>query len=149
MIYKSLCIACASTALVLGGCGATDPASSAPAEVTASIDQATSSPVVFTWLLSDLGQGGWIGGPLYANGTVGGGGAYAEDGCVARFQGTVWSQAGGMIDICIDATILRGTCPFPSSFCLSQLGVTLPITGTPEKVTLFGDDHIIRVTPTH
>ena len=80
-----------------------------------------------------------------ANGASVGGWLRTSSGTEEAF---VWSESGGMIDICIDATILRGTCPFPSSFCLSQLGVTLPITGTPEKVTLFGDNHVIRVTPT-
>src|SRR6266542_2668261 len=35
------------------------------------------SPVVGSYAFEDLGQGGWAGGPLYADGTVGGGGSFS------------------------------------------------------------------------
>ena len=36
-------------------------------------------PVEYTWTLAALGQGGWIGGPLFNDGSVGGGGAFSAN----------------------------------------------------------------------
>jgi hypothetical protein len=33
--------------------------------------------VEYTWTLATLGQLGWVGGPLFADGTVGGGGTFS------------------------------------------------------------------------
>ena len=38
---------------------------------------AAAKSVEYTWTLAALGQGGWIGGPLFDDGTVGGGGAFS------------------------------------------------------------------------
>jgi hypothetical protein len=36
--------------------------------------KASGADVEYTWTLAALGQGGWLGGPLYEDGSAGGGG---------------------------------------------------------------------------
>ena len=71
---------------------------------TASAAQARGGDVEYTWTLAALGQGGWVGGPLYEDGSAGGGGAYSEDNgeVVARLRAVSWTEdAQGNISICI------------------------------------------------
>jgi hypothetical protein len=66
--------------------------------------KATAGSVEYTWTLAALGQGGWIGGPLFEDGTVGGGGAFSADNgrLLARFIPTTWTE-----DVGADHGLLR------------------------------------------
>src|SRR5262245_12106048 len=67
--------------------------------------------VEYTWTLAALGQGGWIGGPLFADGTVGGGGAFSAGNgqLLADFNPTSWSENSlGQVTICFDVTVRKG-----------------------------------------
>jgi hypothetical protein len=105
--------------------------------------------VEYTWSLVSLGQDGWIGGPLFEDGTVGGGGAFsANNGKLrAHFDPTTWSEdAGGNLTICFDITIVRGRPDaLPPSLCIGPT----PPTGTPTHLELLGQDHIFRITEIH
>ncbi len=107
-----------------------------------------SSPVVGTYSFVDLGQGGWAGGPLFADGTVGGGGAFSFDNGknVGTIEATSWSPAGtGFINLCFTDTATKGALLFPSPACF-----TLPVTGTPIKVSFApGELSVLRVTLNH
>jgi hypothetical protein len=111
----------------------------------ASAALAADSPVVGSYTFADLGQGGWAGGPLFADGTVGGGGGFSIDNgqSVGIIKATSWSPAGpGLINLCFTDTAIKGSLLFPSPLCF-----TLPVTGTPIKVSFEpGELSILRVT---
>ena len=102
--------------------------------------------VEYTWTLSALGQGGWVGGPLFADGTVGGGGAFSfSNGRVlADIAPTTWSEnAAGEITVCLNIIERRGPPgALPPALCI---GPATP-TGTATKIIFLGDEHIFRVT---
>lgn len=106
-------------------------------------------PVEYTWTLAALGQGGWIGGPLFEDGSVGGGGAFSVGNgrVVARFLPTSWTEdASERISVCFDVDIIKGPSgALPPTICTPP---TEP-NGTPEKVILFGSEHIFRITEIH
>ena len=101
------------------------------------------SPVEYTWTLAALGQGGWVGGPLYEDGTSAGGGALSVNNgqFVARFIPTTWTEpTEDVLNICFDVVPIKPA-QAPSSMC-----ITAEVTGTPTKVILFGEEHILRVS---
>ena len=104
--------------------------------------------VEYTWSLAALGQGGWVGGPLYEDGSAGGGGAFsAENGqIVARLKAVSWTEdADENITVCISATIIKGPADaLPSLFCTPPS----PVTDTAIKIILFGDLHSFRISET-
>jgi hypothetical protein len=109
---------------------------------------ASSSPVEYTWTLAALGQGGWVGGPLYVDGSAGGGGAYSEENgeIVARLRAVSWTEdAEENITVCISATIIKGPADaLPPLFCTPPS----PVTDTPIKIMLFDEPHIFRISET-
>lgn len=99
--------------------------------------------VEYTWTLAALGQQGWIGGPLFADGSVGGGGAFsaANGQVLANLAPTTWSEnAAGEITVCFDILVKRGA--LPPSLCI---GPAAP-TGTATKIIFLGEEHIFRIT---
>ena len=107
----------------------------------------TSGDVEYTWTLAALGQGGWIGGPLFEDGTVGGGGAFSmgNGSVIALFRPTTWSEnAADEITVCFDVILKKGA-GLPSSICIGPAEVT----GTPIRIDLFGGPHIFRITENH
>ena len=103
-------------------------------------------PVEYTWTLAAVGQGGWIGGPLFRDGGVGGGGAFSANNgqLLAHFDPTEWSEdASGNITVCFDITVVKGDeDALPPSLCVGPAEVT----GTPVHLELLGLDHIFRIT---
>ena len=102
--------------------------------------------VEYSWTFAALGQGGWIGGPLFEDGTVGGGGALSSDNGqqVAKFEPTTWTEDDqDVITVCFDVIQKKGT-GLPPSICISG-----EVTGTPTIVNVFGSDHIFRITENH
>jgi hypothetical protein len=103
-------------------------------------------PVEYTWTLAALGQDGWIGGPLFEDGTVGGGGAFSANNghLLAHFDPTVWTEdASENITVCFDITIQKGPADaLPPPLCVGPAEVT----GTPVHLELLGQDHIFRIT---
>lgn len=61
--------------------------------------------VVGSYTVADLGQGGWAGGPLYADGTLGGGGGVAFSTPVGtevwRVTGGTWAPSGATVTLCL------------------------------------------------
>src|SRR5262245_36902454 len=94
--------------------------------------------VEYTWTLAALGQGGWIGGPLFEDGSVGGGGALSLDNgqLLARFTPTTWTEdSAENITICFDVTVRKGpTDALPPTICVGPT----PATGTPVRMLIFG-----------
>jgi hypothetical protein len=105
--------------------------------------------VEYTWTLAALGQEGWIGGPLFADGTVGGGGAFsaANGQILADFAPTTWSEnAAGQVTVCFDIIERRGPPgALPSSLCVGPVAPT----GTATKIIFLGEEHIFRLTELH
>jgi hypothetical protein len=104
----------------------------------------TTADVEYTWTLAALGQGGWIGGPLFEDGTVGGGGAFSMDNgsVVAVFRPTTWSEnAAEEITVCFDVFLKKGA-GLPSNLCIGPAEVT----GTPIRIDFLGGPHIFRIT---
>jgi hypothetical protein len=103
-------------------------------------------PVEYTWTLAALGQGGWIGGPLFEDGSVGGGGAFSSDNgqIIASFEPTSWTEdADDNITVCFNVTIRKGPADaLPSTICTPPA----PETGTPVKMIIFGSEHIFRIS---
>lgn len=103
-------------------------------------------PVEYTWTLAALGQDGWIGGPLFEDGSVGGGGAFSANNgqLLASLDPTNWTEdANGDITVCFDITIRKGPAnALPPSLCIGPAAVT----GTPTHLLLLGEDHIFRIT---
>ena len=115
---------------------------------TASPAKASGGKVEYTWTLAALGQGGWIGGPLYEDGSAGGGGAYSDDNgeVVARLRAVSWIEdAEGNISVCIRTTFIKGFDEdLPAFFCTPPS----PVTDTAIKIMLFGEPHIFRISET-
>ncbi len=111
------------------------------------------SPVQYTFTFTDLGQpGAHGGGPLYADGTAGGGITLsALDGqVIVDLEATSWSEIipGELVDICFDTVPIKGPALLPPSFCFSQFGLALPVSRTPAYLSNpFADLALIRVTP--
>lgn len=110
--------------------------------------------VEYTWTIADLGQGVWGGGPLYADGSAGGylPVSLANGQMIFQLNPTSWSEVdgGAAVDICFHLKEIKGTSGFPSNFCLSDLGVIMPVSRTP--VIMSDPDAaslrtLIRVTP--
>ena len=110
------------------------------------------SPVQYTFTFTDLGQGGHGGGPLYADGSADGHIAISVmDGqVVAQFDATSWSWVvpGETIDICFDVHQIKGPPLFPPSVCFTDVGIVLPVGGTPVIISNpLADQALVRVTP--
>jgi hypothetical protein len=104
----------------------------------------TAPGVEYTWTLAALGQGGWIGGPLFEDGTVGGGGAFSmgNGSVVALFRPTTWSENDAdEITVCFDVILKKGA-GLPSSLCIGPAEVT----GTPIRIDFLGGPHVFRIT---
>jgi hypothetical protein len=104
----------------------------------------TAGHVEYTWTLAALGQGGWIGGPLFEDGTVGGGGAFStgNGSVIALLKGTTWSEnAAEEITVCFDVILKKGE-GLPSSLCIGPAEVT----GTPIRIEFLGGPHVFRIT---
>lgn len=101
--------------------------------------------VEYTWTLAALEQGGWIGGPLYADGSGGGGGAFSDENgqIIARFDNVTWTEdAAENITVCFSVTILKGPADaLPPVICTPPSPVTGPV-----KLILFGEEHIFRIS---
>ena len=110
------------------------------------------SPVQYTFTFTDLGQPGTHGGGrLYADGSAGGHMTLsAMDGqVIIQFQATSWSEVvpGEAIDICFDVYQIKGPPIFPRTFCFSEAGIVLPVSGTPIRISNpFAEEAVIRVT---
>ena len=104
------------------------------------------APVEYTWNLVALGQGGWIGGPLFEGGSVGGGGAISLNNgeILARLDPAFWTEDGDEnISVCFNVTIRKGPADaLPPSLCSPP---TQP-TGTPVHLDFLGIDHNFRIT---
>ncbi len=125
--------------------------------LAASMSQAAyaggSSRVAYTFTYTDLGQGVWGGGSLFADGSAGGNVAFSADNgqTVYQLHPTSWSEpVPGYVDVCLAVREMKGSSGFPPSFCLSDLGLLLPVTGTPIVIPdpfEPGESTLIRVTP--
>ena len=104
--------------------------------------------VEYTWTLAALGQGGWLGGPLFADGTAGGGGAFsaANGQLLANLNPVSWTEdADENISVCFSATIRKGPADaLPPLICTPPS----PVTGTATIIILFGEPHVFRITAT-
>jgi hypothetical protein len=102
--------------------------------------------VEYTWSLAALGQGGWLGGPLYEDGSAGGGGAFSADNgqILASLKAVSWTgDADENITICFSVTIRKGPADaLPPLICTPPS----PVTDTAIKIILFGDPHIFRIS---
>jgi hypothetical protein len=101
--------------------------------------------VVGTYTIADHGQGGWAGGPLRADGTVGGGGAVSFSTPAGQVVGLVtggtWSgtlAAGQTVQVCLDLQQLHGPSgALPPVFCAPIVVDAGPVVllGTTFRVT--------------
>ena len=117
---------------------------------------ASASPKVsYTFTVADLGQGIWGGGSLFADGTAGGNVAFsAGNGAVIyHLHATSWAVLfPGALDVCFEVREIKGSSGLPPSFCISDFGLVLPVTGTPLLIDDDGDgnpDFVMRATPTN
>jgi hypothetical protein len=100
--------------------------------------------VEYTWSLVAIGQGGWIGGPLFEDGTVGGGGAISLNNgkILADLNPTGWTENDDeQITVCFDVIQRKGPAVLPSELCFGPADVTTPV-----HVNFLGIDHIFRIT---
>jgi len=106
----------------------------------------TSGDVEYTWTLAALEQGGWIGGPLFEDGSAGGGGAFSDENgqILANLKAVSWTEdADENITICFSVTIRKGPADaLPPLICTPPS----PVTDTPIKIILFGELHIFRIS---
>jgi hypothetical protein len=111
------------------------------------------SLVQYTFTFTDLGQpGAHGGGPLYADGSANVHMTLsAMNGqAIFRLQARSWSEVvpGESVDICFDAYPIKGPPLLPPSFCFSDFGIVLPVSGTPVVISNpFADEALVRVTP--
>jgi hypothetical protein len=111
------------------------------------------SPVQYTFTFTDLGQpGAHGGGPLYADGSANARMTLsAMNGeAIFQLQATSWSEVvpGESVDICFDVYMIKGPPLLPPSFCFSDFGIVLPVSGTPVVISNpFADEALVRVTP--
>jgi len=105
-----------------------------------------SGDVEYTWTLAALEQGGWIGGPLFEDGSAGGGGAFSDENgqILANLKAVSWTEdADENITICFSVTIRKGPADaLPPLICTPPS----PVTDTPIKIILFGELHIFRIS---
>jgi hypothetical protein len=113
---------------------------------TLGASKARSAKPEYTWSLAALGPGGWIGGPLFEDGTVGGGGAISlnHGKILASLDPTGWTEDDDEnITVCFDVNIRKGPADaLPASLCSPP---TQP-TGTPVHLDFLGIDHQFRIT---
>ncbi len=112
--------------------------------------------VAYTWTVADLHQGGHGGGPLFTDGTGRGNFPFVvenENGkFIFQWHIASWEYIvpGKLIDMCFDVRAIKGTPPYPDYLCLTHLGYSMPVTGTPFHWDVDGDgtaDAILRATP--
>jgi hypothetical protein len=116
------------------------------AAIAATATAAIAAPaggVVGSYTISDLGQGGWAGGPLYADGTLGGGGAVAFSTSagteVWRVTGGTWTPTGNTITVCVAGQPIHDPAgAFDLPFCVPIIPDAGPVVvdGTLIRVTL-------------
>jgi len=102
------------------------------------------APVAYTWAATALGQACHGGGPLYADGTAGGGTTCSfENGqVIATARPVSWTGPdGGFVTITFNVITIKG--PFIS--WLSPF--SFPVTGTPTKVPIGCCEILIMVKP--
>jgi hypothetical protein len=122
------------------------------ASVTSTAFAGGHSAVQYTFTFTDLGQpGAHGGGPLYADGSAGGNMTLsALDGqVIVELDVTHWSEIVpcALIDLCFETHVIKGPAILPASFCFSQLGLALPVNGTPVRISNpFADQALVRVT---
>lgn len=114
----------------------------------------TNSKVAYTWTVADLGQGAWGGGPLFADGSAGGHIAISllNGQLIFLLEPTTWSvvEGGTAVDVCFNLHEIKGDSGYPPSYCLSDEGVVVPISGTPIIVPVPESPSsytLFRVTP--
>jgi hypothetical protein len=130
------------------------------AALSSSVAFADGNPhVVYTWTVSDLGQGVWGGGPLFDDGTAGGNFplSFFNGQAIALFRPKSWEEdaSGESVNICFRVHVIKGSLGFPpdeSEFCFTDvLGGPLQITGTPIIIPHpdpeIPHNLLIRVTP--
>ena len=77
----------------------------------------------------------------------------ADGQLIFQLDPTSWSEVDGgtAVDICFTVEEIKGSSGFPPSLCLSDVGVVLPVSGTP--IVISDPDSslqtLIRVTPTN
>jgi hypothetical protein len=112
------------------------------------------SPVEYTFMWTDLGPGAAGGGTLYADGTAGGHMVVSDNNgqVVAHFHPVSWSEIvpGESVDICFDIHQIKGPPIFPPGFCVSDFGISVPVSGTPVLITnpVDGTDTLLKANPT-
>jgi hypothetical protein len=113
---------------------------------TLGASKARSAKPEYTWNLVALGQGGWIGGPLFEDGSVGGGGAISLNNgdILASLDPTGWTEDDDEnISVCFDVNIRKGPADaLPASLCSPPSQPT----GTPVHLDFLGIDHEFRIT---
>jgi hypothetical protein len=104
--------------------------------------------VVGTFTIADHGQGGWAGGPLRSNGSLGGGGAFSfstpQGQVIAKITGGSWSgtlATGHTVTVCANLQQIHG----PSGFLPPTICAPVPVNAG--SVNLF-EDTFGRVTTT-
>ena len=123
------------------------------ASMTQVVDAGGNSKVDYTFTYTDLGQGVWGGGSLFADGSTGGNVPFSADNgqTIYQLQPTSWSEPDpGFVDVCFNVREMKGSSGFPPSFCTSDLGLLLPVTGTPIVISdpfEPTEQLLIRVTP--
>ncbi len=112
------------------------------------------SNVAYTWTVTELGQGFWGGGPLFADGSTGGNLAVSgrNGEVIFHLHPTSWTEVvpGEAVDICFTLHEIKGDSGLPPAFCGSAFGLVLPVTGTPVMIPnpISPDVRLlIRVTP--
>lgn len=111
-------------------------------------------PVEYTFMWTDLGPGAAGGGPLYSDGTAGGHMVVSDNNgrVVAHFHPESWSEVvpGESIDICFEVHQIKGPPIFPASFCVSDFGIAVPVSGVPVLITnpVDGTDTMLKANAT-
>jgi len=105
---------------------------------------ASNPAAIGTYTISDHGQGGWAGGPLNSDGSLGGGGSisfsYAGAQVVYLISPVSWSWVNaGDVNLCFNQIHLQGPDILSPYQCFE-----LPVTGTP--IVFYGTT--LRVTLT-
>ena len=97
---------------------------------------ASAAPVpVGNFAVASLGQGAWAGGPLYGDGTLGGGGAFSFGNGqeILRITGGTWTgNAASGVTICADVTAIKD--PFGLAGAPLCLG-PLPVNAGPQVIS--------------
>lgn len=110
--------------------------------IPATAASATTAPVVGNYAIADLGQGAWAGGPMYANGTLGGGGAFSmlNGQEILSITSGTWSGSTSGVTICATVRPIKdplGLAPGP--LCIGPLPANtgpVKIDGTLVKISL-------------